>query len=42
MSFKRGVLNILAAVVMVGALAGCVIEPAGPRGGWCYHHPYRC
>jgi hypothetical protein len=40
MSFKRGFLKIVTAVVMVGALAGCVVEPVGPRDGWCYHH--RC
>jgi hypothetical protein len=33
-------LKIIAAVLVVGTLAGCVVEPA--PGGWCYHHPYRC
>jgi hypothetical protein len=41
MSFTRGFLKALAAIVMIGTLAGCVVEPAG-GGGWCYHHPYRC
>jgi uncharacterized membrane protein len=42
MSFKRNVIKVVAAFVMMGALAGCVVEPVGgPReGGWCYHH--RC
>lgn len=41
MSVTRRFLKALAAVVVVGALAGCVVAP-GPGGGWCYHHPYRC
>jgi len=36
----RGFLKVFAAIVVVGTLAGCVVEPT--PGGWCYHHPYRC
>ena len=41
MSVTRRFLKALAAVIVVGTLAGCVVAP-GPGGGWCYHHPYRC
>lgn len=37
-------LKLLPAVIAVGVLAGCVVEPAyGPgyyRGGYGYHHSY--
>jgi hypothetical protein len=38
----RGFLKALAAIVVVGTLAGCVVAPGPGGGGWCYHHPYRC
>jgi H+/gluconate symporter-like permease len=37
----RNVLKLFAAVLVVGTLAGCVVEPAGP-GYYHHEHCWRC
>lgn len=35
-------LRLLLLLGLALPLAGCIVVPARPGGGWCYWHPYRC
>ncbi len=38
---RRLITLVLLAMVTV-TVAGCIVEPGRPGGGWCWWHPYRC
>lgn len=42
---ERRMRRLISLVLLAGiavSVAGCIVEPGRPGGGWCWWHPYRC